>query len=212
MLPELHSSEATAAEKSKALQVLPHDLASGRTTSGWTPCSLLAGPALLVTSNDVLQGTQKHVERVTVQHKALGSLRNDHHGGTSDIVLQQGLLSEVLRFASRSDGLELLHSLAVNDNVDLPLVHDIESVSRLALLDYQLPFGEVHLHKSFRKVMLLHVEERVKDWHGIQVLDILLELVVGHLHEDVLEVATVNDPNHAVHLGLDGSSARHEVQ
>mmetsp|Transcript_114833 Transcript_114833/g.364963 ORF Transcript_114833/g.364963 Transcript_114833/m.364963 type:complete len:210 (-) Transcript_114833:680-1309(-) len=107
---------------------------------------------------------------------------------------------------------ELRHFLAILDDADVAVVEDVEGVAKLALLDDELVLGEVHFDERRCDLLLLILQQGLEIGDTVQVLHVLLDLVIGDLHQDVLEVLTVDDPNYRILLGLDRSGSRHEVE
>mmetsp|Transcript_53815 Transcript_53815/g.158395 ORF Transcript_53815/g.158395 Transcript_53815/m.158395 type:complete len:578 (+) Transcript_53815:740-2473(+) len=229
VLPELHGAEAAAAEEPHLLQVLLQDLLPPSGAKAGAPVGQraavapggrrpprehaaaggLARPALV---DDLLQWPEEEVEEVAVHHQDLGHLRGHPHGGAARLAPQQGALAEELREPLRLARLESRLGLPVLQDLDLALVHDVEGVAHAPLLQDHLVLGVVHLHEGLRHGCLLLGEQGVEDLHVAQVLHVLVALRGGHLHEDVLEVLTVDDPDHRPRHRLHGGGARHEVE
>mmetsp|Transcript_61498 Transcript_61498/g.173696 ORF Transcript_61498/g.173696 Transcript_61498/m.173696 type:complete len:395 (+) Transcript_61498:751-1935(+) len=217
VLVQLNRAEATATQKTNALQVLPQDLvAEPLAVIPWHSRLALghAGAVRVLPRplNDVLQRTEQQGERVAIQDQGLRGRRSDLHGGRPALLVQERVFAEVLRGAAFRGRRELRDLLAVLEDVDLAIVEDVEGVAGLALLDDKLVLGKVHLHKGLRHLPFFLSQERRENRDAVQVLHVLRDLGIGHLHQDVLEVRTVDDPDNGVLLGLHRGRTRHKVE
>mmetsp|Transcript_12582 Transcript_12582/g.36077 ORF Transcript_12582/g.36077 Transcript_12582/m.36077 type:complete len:466 (+) Transcript_12582:864-2261(+) len=213
VLPKLDRAKTTATQQTDAGQVLPLDLAGWRVVHlALDPLASAHGGLLLVSDLEVLQRADQLVEGVAVQGQGLGRRRLDGDRGRPRLAAQQGALAEELRCARGLARGEPRQLLVVLDDTNLALIQDVEGASWLALLEDDLVLREVHLDERLGDCALLLPEQRVEDADPVEVLDVLFDLVVRHLHQNVLEVRPVNDPHHGVGNGLHRSGPGNEVQ
>mmetsp|Transcript_3577 Transcript_3577/g.10462 ORF Transcript_3577/g.10462 Transcript_3577/m.10462 type:complete len:645 (+) Transcript_3577:453-2387(+) len=219
VLKELHSAEAAATQQANPDEVLAQDLVPGLvrdSRSTWAHRPLArhrgAGAALPLPLDDVLQRPQQQVEGVAVEHKGLRCVGRYLYRSAPRLVVEERAFAEVLGGRAAHAGGQVAHHGAVLLDGNLAVVEDVKGVAGLALLNDKLVAGEVHFHKGLCQLLLLLSEQRRQDGDPVQILGVLPELCVRHLHEHVLEVPAVDDPHCGVLFGLHSGSPWHKVQ
>mmetsp|Transcript_13475 Transcript_13475/g.36719 ORF Transcript_13475/g.36719 Transcript_13475/m.36719 type:complete len:288 (-) Transcript_13475:1061-1924(-) len=171
VLPQLHGTEAATAQKTDPSQVLPQDLALALVLAGSPgPALAFASRAVLLVPralHDVLQGTQQHIEGVTVEHEGLCGIRGHLHCGPAHFVVLERAFAEVLceapRRARRQDG----DARSILDDVHCAIVEDVKGGARLALLNDHFALGEMHLDQCLGEFLFLLSKKRGQTGHAI---------------------------------------------
>mmetsp|Transcript_105004 Transcript_105004/g.327495 ORF Transcript_105004/g.327495 Transcript_105004/m.327495 type:complete len:332 (+) Transcript_105004:735-1730(+) len=174
----------------EVVRLLPVPAATG---PGWQATA--AGRLWPTLLEDVLQRPQQQVEGRAVQGQGHGGPRDHLDRGGARLVLEEGALAKVLGGLLLGAGVQACLLLAVDEDRNLPLVHDVEGVPVLALPHDHLVLLVVHLDHRLRHGDLLVVVEGAQQLALVQVADVLVDLADGALHEGVLEVVPVDDPD-----------------